>query len=154
MKNRYFVLNILTHFVVFVVVISGVFLIIRPPTLVDPLKVLLALAMAAALAFGVGVINCLLTSAFHVWERLWQIVTRPLFIVSGILFIFEDVPANFRDMLWLNPLFHVTGAMRDGIYSNYEPTYVSPGFVFGTALVLGVFGLVFLNRNHRIILEK
>ncbi|MEL7344676.1 MAG: ABC transporter permease [Pseudomonadota bacterium] len=148
-----FLLNLVTHLLVFCIVIAGIFAIIRPPAIIDIPIIFGALGMVAALSLGVGCLNCFLLTAFPVWERLWQIITRPLFIVSGILFVYEDVPAQFREWLWFNPLFHITGEMRRGFYANYEPGYVSPVFVYLTALICAVIGIFFLLRTYRDFLE-
>ncbi len=149
-----FVLNLLTHLLVFLIVIAGIILILEPSVSIDVAVVIGALGMASALALGVGCLNCFLLTAFPVWERVWQIVTRPLFLVSGILFLLEDVPAQFRDWLWFNPLFHVTGEMRRGFYANYEPAYVMPGYVYFVSLLAAVLGLFFLLRTYRDFLES
>jgi len=63
------------------------------------------------------------------------------------------VPANYREYLWYNPLVHIVGLMRRGFYPTYDATYVSVTYVFGVALVTLVFGLIFLKRYHREILN-
>jgi len=44
--------------------------------------------------------------------------------------------------------------MRSAFYISYEAEYVSPLYVFGTGLVLTVFGLLFLRRYHRDIISR
>jgi len=109
--------------------------------------------MAATLALGVGMINALLFTAFPVWQRVWSIITRPLFLVSGVIFIFDSVPQPYRDYLWWNPLVHVVGQMRDSFYPTYDSSYVSHTYVFGVSAVMIVFAIIFLRRYHRDILD-
>ena len=148
-----FVLNVLTHIVVMVVVLSGVFVFFALPLNMDLAKIGNAVGMAAILAMGLGTVNCYLSTAFPVYERLWQVATRPLIIVSGLFFVFESVPAAFRDYLWWNPLFHITGEMRSGLYATYDATYVSPVFVYLTGLSLFALGLLVLGRSYRDLLN-
>ena len=149
-----FLLNALTHVMVFYVVLTGVVILFDPRTIVTLPHVLNAFVMAAALGLGVGTLNCYLMAIFPVWERLWTIATRPLFILSGVLFIPEVVPRDYRDYLLWNPLIHVTGEMRRGFYPTYDAAYVAPAFVWVTALVTFALGLVLLGRYHRDILNR
>lgn len=149
-----FVLNSATHLVVALVVMAGILAIFDTATIIRPGPLALAVCMVAALAFGVGTLNCLLLSAFPVWDRLWQIVSRPLFVISGIFFTLEDVPMPYRDWLWFNPLIHVTGEMRRGIYATYEPVWVSPAYVFALALAPAFLGVLILRRHQSELLIR
>lgn len=149
-----FLLNLLTHLMVFLIVVFGLTLFFQVRLILDPQAILISLTMASALALGMGTLNCYLMAAFPVWERVWQITTRPLFLVSGIIFLLEDVPAGpFRDALWLNPLFHVTGEMRRGFYTTYIGSYISPIYVLLLSLILLALGLMLLSRHHRALLN-
>ncbi len=141
-----FALNLFTHLVVGAVVIGAMLVLFETRAAPDMAVIFVATTMAAALALGVGVLNAFLFLAFPAWERLWTIVTRPLFIISGVFFLFEDVPSDLRDVLWFNPLFHVTGFMRAGFYANYEASYVAVSFVFGVSAGLLVLGLLLFAR--------
>ncbi|MEO1238896.1 MAG: ABC transporter permease [Pseudomonadota bacterium] len=149
-----FVLNAATHLVVGLIVLGGILIIFETATILRPAPIALALAMTAALAFGIGIFNCLMLTAFPVWDRVWQIVARPLFVISGIFFILEDAPRVFRDLLWFNPLIHITAEMRRGIYATYEPSWVSPIFVFSIAIVPAVLGALLLRRHHSELLQR
>ncbi len=149
-----FLLNLLTHLMVFMIVMAGLILVFDPRLIIDPVAIVMSLTMAAALALGMGTLNCYMMAAFPAWERVWQIATRPLFLVSGVIFLLEDVPAGaIRDVLWLNPLFHVTGEMRRGFYATYGATYVSPVYIFAIALVTLATGLMLMARHHRALLN-
>jgi capsular polysaccharide transport system permease protein len=148
-----FILNTITHLMVFAIVMTTILLTLETRAVVDLPAVLNALAMASALALGVGTLNCYLMLAFPAWERIWQILTRPLFILSGVFFLFEDVPQEFQPILWFNPLYHVTGAMRAAFYPTYDATYVSPLFVYGVAAVTLVFGLLALRNSYSELLQ-
>lgn len=149
-----FILNLLTQLLVFYIVMTGLHIAYDVHTILDPGAIMLSIAMAAAMGFAVGVMNCFLMSIIPVWEHVWMIVNRPLFILSAIMFIYEDMPGFAQNILWYNPLVHVTGVMRTGFYPTYDATYVSLPFVFGVALVVSTVGLVLLGRYHRHILNE
>lgn len=147
-------LNLLTHLCVIAIVVSGIYIIFQLPFQVRTGYVLEGLLMAGSLGIGIGVLNCYLNTAFPVWERIWSIITRPLFLVSGLFFTYEQLPKMAQDVLWYNPLFHCVGMVRRGIYPTYGASYVSPTYVFGIAILLIFFGLLLLLRNYRNLMER
>jgi capsular polysaccharide transport system permease protein len=149
-----FLLNVLTHLVIISVVLSGILMLSGTGHYIEFHQISIALGGAAALAIGIGTLNCYLFNAFPAWERLWAIGLRPLFIISGVVFLFEDVPPDYQDLLVLNPLFHITGLMRAAIYPTYAPIYINMWFVFGLALASCVLGMLLLHRFHDELVHK
>lgn len=149
-----FLLNLCTHLATTTVVIVGLVSFFETRIILDAPRVAAALGTVALLAGGVGALNAYAFLAFPAWERIWQILTRPLFIVSGVFFLFEDLPQEVQTFLWYNPLFHVTGEMRRGFYPTYVGDYVSLEFVTIVGLGLGVFGLLLLHRNADGLIHK
>jgi capsular polysaccharide transport system permease protein len=96
---------------------------------------------------GVGILNCFLFTKFPIWVQLWSILTRPLFIVSCVFNLFDQVPSWARDWLWYNPIIHIVGMTRHGFYPSYHATYVSVPYVMGVSLLTAVFGLMLLYRH-------
>jgi capsular polysaccharide transport system permease protein len=149
-----FLLNFITQVLVFAVVIGGIIIFYDLNPITDITAAFLALLMAGSLALGVGSLNCFLISMFPLWARIWAILNRPLFIISGIFFVFETIPQPFRDALWYNPIVHVIGMMRRAFYATYEASFVSVAFVFGVSGFCFMLSLIFLNRYHRHILNN
>jgi len=142
-----FVLNMLTQLMVFALVMAGILLVFGLRPILAPEAIALSLAMAGAFTLGIGTLNCFLFTAFPAYEQVWSILNRPLFIISGILFLHEDVPAAWRDLLWWNPLNHMIGAMRAGFYATYEASFVSPAYVFAVSLACFAAGVLLLWRH-------
>jgi capsular polysaccharide transport system permease protein len=115
--------------------------------------ILTALAMAGLLGIGVGLMDCIMSGLYQLWAILWGIITRPLMIASGVLYIYEDLPRFARDILWYNPLVHVTGLFRTGFYETYDAAYVSLPYVFGLGLTLTMLGLIFMRAWYKLVLE-
>ena len=149
-----FLLNILTQVLVAYVLLGGILFFQDTGTQLVLSHIVLGFAMTAALALGVGTLNCFLTSMFQVWASFWNVVTRPLLLLSGVMLVVEHLPQQYRDWLLWNPLVHVVAEVRSGFYHGYEPSYVSPAYVFGLSLVTCVLGLLLLWRFHRQILES
>ena len=149
-----FALNAFTHVVVGALVIGGMLVLLETRSAPDMAVVAQAVGLAAILALGVGTLNAFLFLAFPAWERVWVIITRPLFIISGVFFLFEDVPPEMRDVLWFNPLFHVTGLARRGFYAGYDAAYVSPVYAASLGIVTLLLGLLLLARHADGMIHK
>ncbi len=149
-----FLLAAITNFLVTTLVLTGVVVVFNLHVQMNFPILIGAMSLAALLGAGVGSLNAYLTLAFPIWERAWAILTRPLFLLSGILFIYEDLPRFGRDILWWNPVLHVVGMMRRGVYSTYDAAYVSPAYVLVVTLSCLVAGLALLVRFHRDLLQN
>ncbi len=119
----------LTQMIVIIFALTGVFYFQNIREILDFSPILQAFGLIVLLGFGIGTLNCFLFMMFPVWATIWSIVTRPLMLVSAVLYIYEDLPRMVQDYLWYNPLVHVMGLMRSGFYSAYHPTYVSEPYV-------------------------
>jgi capsular polysaccharide transport system permease protein len=148
------ILNTLTQLMVFLIVISGLVLLYGLRLDLDPGRLFNALGMMVVLCLGLGTFNCYMFGAFPVWERLWGILNRPLFLLSGVFFLVDTVPQQFRDILLLNPLTHVIAEIRAGFYPVYDGRYVSSVFVYATGLAFLVLGLLLLFRHHRFLINE
>lgn len=149
-----FTLNALTQVMAGFILLVGILVVADTRTVLDIQPLLLATCLAALLGLGIGSLNCLLMGLFPVWAQIWSIVTRPLFLASGVLFLYEDLPPLVQNVLWYNPLMHVVGLFRQGLYSLYNPTYISSLFVLGVSLICMALGLLLLRRYHKDILAS
>ena len=148
-----FVLQVLTKAVVMYLIFGGLLLMFETRTILDLPAILLAFAMVAALGFGVGCLNAYLFPVYPLWASVWGILTFPMFMLSGIFYIYEDLPRVGQQVLWWNPVLHATGQMRAGFYPTYHPSYIEPVYVFGVALIPAVLGLMLLRRHHKWIMN-
>lgn len=149
-----FILNLMTQLMVSYIVLTGCIVMFDTRVSPDLPVIITAFAMTALLALGIGTLNCFLFTRFNVMQRAWSILMRPMFIISGIFFLFETIPDPYQDYLWYNPLIHVIGLMRRGFYSNYDASYVSLPYVSAISLVCLFLGLLFLRRYNRELLNN
>ncbi len=149
-----FILNAITMLLVSYILLVAILWFTGTRTVIDMPPVIAAFALALALAFGIGVFNCALRGLFPIYGTLWGIVTRPLMIASAVLYIMEDLPTFAQEVLWYNPLVHISGLSREGFYPIYAPDYINPVYVLICALVPMVMGLLLLRRHHQAILNR
>lgn len=148
------VLTFLTNVIVFVIIMTGLIWTTGQAVSLDYLAIANAFGMVLALGTGIGLVNCLLMSMFPIWQFIWAVINRPMFIISGAVFLIDTLPREARDLLMLNPVAHAVSMMRAGFYGTYDAPYVSSTYVYMVALALAAFGMLMLHRYHRVILDE
>ena len=148
------VLNTLTSLTVACILISAILMLVETRTVIQITPILVGLGLVTLMGLGVGLMNCLLFSLYPVWQVIWGIFSRPLFIASGVLFLYEGMPPLAQSILWWNPLLHAISEIRTGFYPTYRGDFVSLGYSYGVALVLVAFGLLLLGRHYKTVLEE
>lgn len=143
------IFNTVTQFIVASIIFIGT--IVAMDTRTDPQveSIAVGFLMYILFSFAIGSLNCFLFEAFSWWQPVWGILMRPLFLLSCIFFIYDDVPDPYKDWLWWNPLVHIIGQMRHAFYPSYVGDYISYTYVFSVSLCLLALGLIFLIRYHR-----
>ncbi len=141
--------NVVMQLLIAYLIFTGILLLYETRTDPQILGIALSFAMAFVFAVGVGAFNCFMFAAFPWWRFVWGIITRPLFFMSCIFFIFDAIPQPYQSWLWWNPLVHVVGQMRKSFYPNYTGDYVSVAYCFAVGLTLMVVGFALLHRFHR-----
>lgn len=149
-----FVLNTLTQMVTFCLIIAGIFAFADTHTTLRVGAILTGLSMMALLGLGVGMMNCLLIGYFPIWQRIWEIVSRPLMIASGIFYLVDDLSPAMRELMWWNPLIHGISLVRSGFYPTYHPAFSSLTYGFGLSLVMITVALIFLRRGYLVSMEN
>lgn len=144
-----FVLGLLTIIVTFAIVIAALIYAFDLHVTLNFAALLDAVAMGAALSLGVGMLMAYVFPTYPVAASLWSIVTGPLLFVSGVIFLYDDMPSAAKAVLWYNPLVHVIGEMRKGFFADYQAEYVAPQYVYLVALITLTAGLVLLKKNYR-----
>lgn len=149
-----YLLNTLVTIVVMLIILAGIILFEDIRTVLDWPRIMLAVTLTAFLGLGVGCLNCFLFMRLPVWQNVWAIMTAPLMLISGVIFLYDDMPAMAQNILWFNPMIHVTGIMRDGFYPIYKPTYISVIYVLTCSFIPMVLGLLLMRQFHRDLLYR
>lgn len=148
-----FILFSITQIVVFFVIVTTILLTQNHHALVDPLPLLQAYGLVWILSFGWGIFNAIAFLRIPIWKTLWTIITQPLILISGVLFLIETLARPASTVLILNPLAHIIALTRKSFYPSYDPDFVSPIYVIAFSLIPLFFGLVLLRRYGRNIIN-
>jgi capsular polysaccharide transport system permease protein len=149
-----FLLQGLTSIFVASVILGGVLLFEQERVALDIAALLAAGALTLLLGFAVGLLNAATFAYSELYQRIWSIMTRPLLLVSAVFYILEDMPRVLQQILWWNPLVHITGLMRRGFYPYYEAAYVSPAYVAMAAALPLMLGVMLLRSLRADLLES
>jgi capsular polysaccharide transport system permease protein len=150
---RFFV-NLLTEVLVFAVVIAGLFAIYDTGAQVAPVAVAQSLGLTAVFALAVGTANAYLFLRWHLWHVLWSVISRPLFLISGVFYMYNALPAPMQGCIWYNPLIHAVGLMRAGFYPTYVADYISPVYVLLVSMALFAGAFFALHRHAKWLLHE
>ena len=149
-----FILTFVTQLFVAVIVFGGIIVTDGVNQRLDFMLIFSALLIAAVLGLGVGVLNCILIHLMPSWRQLWSVFTRPLFLVSCIFFMFDNLPIWAQKVLWFNPLVHIVGLMRRGFYTIYEGDYIVLAYPLAITGLTLFFGLALLRRYSQDLINS
>ena len=149
-----FLLGALTNICIFIAMLvwlnTAYDLHLRP----DMGALMLGLVMAMILGLGIGTLNAVLIPASAIYESVWGVVTRPMVLVSGVLFHIEDLPEPIFAVLKWNPIAQIVAQTRHAFYPSYDIAWVSPAYVALIAGVCFALGLVGLYRYIFDVLDR
>lgn len=148
-----FILQLMTDTLVTIVILVMILELGRVTQPIDIAGMIEAAGAAALLGLGTGTINIVMFARFPLYEQIFSIINRPLFLISGVFFLPESLPNPFRDFLLYNPLVHVIMWFRASIYPEYRGDVLDKGYVIEFALVCCVLGLLLLTASMREIRE-
>lgn len=134
-----FVLQIFTTSLVAFIVLGTIIATMRAEISINWPVILEAAAMACVFGLGVAMVNCVLFLKYPLYEQVFNIVNRPLFLISGVFFLPDTIPAPYRDLVFVNPLVHIIMGFRKGFYPEYRATGLDMSYLYEISF-LTLFG--------------
>lgn len=113
----------------------------------DPLAVIEAFVALWLVGVGYGLITSVAVELVPEMSRVINLIMRPMYVLSGVIFPISAIPPPFREVLMLNPVAHGLEAVRLGFASHYHavPEF-SMAYLYGFALVSIFLGLALQRR--------
>jgi capsular polysaccharide transport system permease protein len=118
------------------------------PTIIE------AAVSTSMIAIGIGLINAGLFVRWPWYEEVFGIVNRPLFILSGVFMLPDELPHPYSDYFLMNPLVHCVIWFRTGFYPEYRAYGLDKGYVVETAVMLVFVGMMIFTASKKIIKNK
>lgn len=104
-------------------------------------RMAVAVALLVLLGFGHGTLNAVIGQFIPSWRTVEPMLSRPLFILSGVFFVPDRMPPKLTEILAWNPILHGVELMRLGYYPDYRSPMLSVMYLFLWALGLTVVAL-------------
>lgn len=142
-----FALTFTTQLLVGIIIFGTIMIVYQVSPNIDIIPIFIAIVAASVLGLGVGCLNSVIIHLFPGWKHMWGIITRPLFLVSCVFYLFDTLPEWAQIFVWYNPLVHAIGLTRRGFYPSYEANYASFIYPFLIGALTFSIGLLLLRRH-------
>jgi len=119
------------------------------PHVADWLNFLFGFVAAAALGASLGLVLMGLMVFTPAIERLYGVVLRPLFWVSGVFYTANSLPPFVRELMLYNPVLHIVEFVRSGWFVTYRAQYASVSYVCVWIVSLAFVGLLIERAARR-----
>jgi len=137
-----YILQLITTIVVGICVLSPIVALTRIQLSIQFHHLIEAALTGSTIALGTGLANNVLFVKFPLYEKVFGIVSRPLFLVSGIFYLPDSLPPGAREIILMNPLAHLVMQFRMGFYSQYRAVGFDADYLSSFALISLFFGFV------------
>lgn len=116
-----------------------------------PAVIVMCLVCSATMGFSIGLMLSFLSFLYPGIRRLYVIVLRLVALSSGLFYVSEQLPQQYKALVLWNPVLHASQLSRDAWFPIYSSQDASLSYVFTCllgVLVLGL-GLAIVERRRR-----
>ena len=134
-----------TSIVVFFIITSLLDLLFDVPVSLfysDPLQLLLALLSLLYFTTGFGFLSSGLGRIWSLWTTVTGLLSRPIYILSGVFFTLEQLPTTARRFMLYNPIAHQIEWIRSAAFESMDSQAYSILYIFWWSTIALVIGLV------------
>ncbi|WP_184656119.1 ABC transporter permease [Rhizobium soli] len=146
-----YILQFATTSVVSITLLGPITATLKYPIQINWLSIIEGALAGSILALGIAFANNVLFQQFPLYEKLFEIVNRPLFMLSGVFYLPDALPHPMREIILLNPITHVIMSFRKGFYTEYRATGYDPGYMYMCAATLLFAGLCIFTSSRRVL---
>ncbi|WP_371816276.1 ABC transporter permease [Neorhizobium sp. AL 9.2.2] len=146
-----YILQFATTAVVSITLLSPIVATLKHPIEVNWIPLFEGAVSGSMLALGIAFANNVLFQQFPLYEKLFEIINRPLFMLSGVFYLPDMLPHPMREIILLNPVSHVIMSFRKGFYSEYRAPGYDPGYLFLVASIALFAGLCIFTSSRRVL---
>ncbi len=108
----------------------------------NPSQMLLAMAVLFYFSTASAFLSSSMARVLPIWQNIWSYLSRPIWLLSGIFFTLESLPAGARAFMAYNPVAHLLEWFRSASIPTFESGAYNPLFPISVATVFLVIGLV------------
>lgn len=149
-----YILQVGTTALVSLCVLGAIGLTLRQPLHLHWPSIIEAAFAATLLGLGVGLFNNVAALRFPLYEQIFNIVNRPMFLISGVFFLPDALPLPARDIVLLNPLVHVVMLFRKGFYPEYRAAGLDMFYLYCVVFSFLFVGLAFFTNSVSVLRSR
>jgi capsular polysaccharide transport system permease protein len=147
------ILEALTMAVIWLIFYTALSSVSELRVVVDYNNLVAAFGAIVLLAAGVGTLNAIISALFSWYERVWSMLSLPLFIMSGVFFNPEQLPQAAKAIVVWNPIAHCVEWVRFSTQFTYHPM-LDRVYVVSFGLLALVAGLLLERMNRYRLLSQ
>ncbi|TCM48702.1 capsular polysaccharide transport system permease protein [Rhizobium sp. PP-F2F-G48] len=103
------------------------------------------------LALGIAFANVVWFQKYPLYEKVFGILSRPLFMLSAVFYLPDSLPSQMRDIILINPVAHVIMSFRKGFYPEYRAIGYDPFYLFVCASIALFLGLIVFTSSRKVL---
>jgi len=113
------------------------------------LELLMAAGLLVFLSTGLGLVFCCISVVWEDFDKVLNMMMRPLLFVSGIFYTATMIPAQYWYLLTWNPVFHIIEMMREAMFITYTSPVADSGYVLLVGFILNALGLMMFSVSKQ-----
>jgi capsular polysaccharide transport system permease protein len=100
----------------------------------------LSMLLILAFSMSMAMFNATVGALVPLWRSLWRMMSMPLLITSGVIYVPAQMPPQFLNIIIWNPFLHCVEALRSNSYLDYTSVY-SPHYLLGFTVTVFIVSL-------------
>ena len=143
-------LEIAIYIIVFAVFMVGLNLTGYDTSIEDPLRYIEAWLALIFLATGWGCLFFVISALYDEFEKIGNLIVKPMYFMSGIFFTAESIPSQFVNFFMINPVLHFMELSRSAYFQAYDSSYGSMLYIviWGGAMWVSALWIYSLQKER------
>lgn len=134
----------IVEFVIWIVILTIFFTavgrILQIEVITDFQGFVLSMLLILYFCLSMAMFNATVGALVPVWRSMWKMLSMPLMVTSGVLFVPAQMPPEILQIIVWNPFLHCVEGLRSHSYLDYLTVY-SPYYLLCFSTVVLLFSL-------------
>jgi len=143
-----FALEAVTSVIVCAVIFSVIVYCLPRPINIHWSPLIEAAFFAWIMAMGVAMFNIVMFAKYPLYEQIFAIISRPLLMLSGVLYVPSLLPAPANEILLANPICQLVVLFREGFYDFIGSDGLDLPYLAETSLLMLFIGALTFTLAH------
>lgn len=100
----------------------------------------IAMLLIMFFCISMAMFNATVGALLPFWRSIWKMMSMPLLITSGVIYVPAQMPPEFLRIIIWNPFLHCVEALRSNSYLDYTSVY-SPTYLTSFTITVFVISL-------------